>query len=105
LPTATGGTRPEPGAIHPGEIGRGVKTRSPRIAMLAAMETTSCYRVTIRGSVSERLAAAFEDVRLEPADGATVLVGALRDQAELYGLLNRLRDFGLELVRVEEVRL
>jgi hypothetical protein len=66
------------------------------------MDTTSCYRVTVRGSLSERLASAFDEMRVEPADGATVLVGA-RDQAQLYGLLNRLRDFGLELVRVEEV--
>jgi hypothetical protein len=65
--------------------------------------TTSCYRVIVRGQVSERLASALADVRVERMDGATVLVGALRDQAELYGLLNRLRDFGLDLLRVEEV--
>ena len=31
----------------------------------------------------------------------TVLVGDVRDQAHLYGLLDRLRDFGIELVAVE----
>jgi len=30
-----------------------------------------------------------------------VLVGEVRDQAHLYGLLDRLRDFGIELVAVE----
>jgi hypothetical protein len=30
-----------------------------------------------------------------------VLVGEVRDQAQLYGLLDRLRDFGIELVAVE----
>jgi hypothetical protein len=38
---------------------------------------------------------------LEPGHGQTVLVGEIRDQAHLYGLLDRLRDFGIELVAVE----
>jgi hypothetical protein len=67
------------------------------------MEGTGCYRVTIRGKVGERLASAFDGMRVEPGRGTTMLVGKVRDQAELYGLLNRLRDFGLELVQVEEV--
>jgi hypothetical protein len=67
------------------------------------MERTGCYRVTVRGTISEHLAPAFEGMQIEPGDGSTVLVGVLRDQAELYGLMDRLRDFGLELLRVEEV--
>jgi hypothetical protein len=31
-----------------------------------------------------------------------VLVGDVRDRAHLYGLLDRLRDFGIELVAVEQ---
>jgi hypothetical protein len=42
-------------------------------------------------------------MRVEPGDGTTALVGEVKDQAALYGLLNRLRDFGLELVELEEV--
>jgi hypothetical protein len=38
---------------------------------------------------------------LEPGRGQTVLVGEVRDQAHLYGLLDRLRDFGIDLVAVE----
>jgi len=30
-----------------------------------------------------------------------VLIGEVRDQAHLYGLLDRLRDFGIDLVAVE----
>ena len=64
----------------------------------------SSYRITVRGRVTERLACAFDGVRVEPGQDTTTLVGTLRDQAQLYGLLNRIRDFGLELVEVEEVR-
>ncbi len=38
---------------------------------------------------------------LEAGPGQTVLTGEVRDQAHLYGLLDRLRDFGIELVAVE----
>jgi hypothetical protein len=60
------------------------------------------YRVTIKGRLSERFASAFDGVTIEPGAGVTTLVGRL-DQSQLYGLLERLRDFGLELLRVEEV--
>jgi hypothetical protein len=59
------------------------------------------FRITIRGRLSHRFAAAFEGVTSEAGAGETVLVGCL-DQAELYGLIARLSEFGLELVRVEE---
>jgi hypothetical protein len=34
--------------------------------------------------------------------GETALVGEVWDQSQLYGVLDRLRDFGLELVSVEQ---
>ena len=40
---------------------------------------------------------------LEPKDGETALVGRIVDQGQLYGILDRLRDLGLELVRLEDV--
>jgi hypothetical protein len=35
--------------------------------------------------------------------GCTVLEGSVRDQAELHALFQRLADFGLTLVRAEEI--
>lgn len=58
------------------------------------------YRVVVKGRLSERLGSTFEGMRLEPRPGATALVGELTDQAHLYGILNRLRDFGIELLSV-----
>lgn len=65
--------------------------------------TTYTYRITVRGRLSERFAAAFDGMRAEPVRGGTMLVGHVVDQSQLYGLLNHLRDLGLELVRVERV--
>lgn len=61
----------------------------------------SRYRIVLRGRLSERFETAFEGMALEPGPNQTVLVGEVRDQAQLYGLLDRLRDFGIELVAVE----
>lgn len=61
------------------------------------------YRITVRGRLSERFVSAFEGMALEPKNGETTLVGSIVDQGQLYGMLDRLRDFGLELVRLEEV--
>jgi hypothetical protein len=62
------------------------------------------YRITIRGRLSQRFAGAFEGMTLETDSGVTILLGDIRDQAHLYGVLDRIRDFGLELLSVEEVR-
>ena len=59
------------------------------------------YRIVLRGRLSERVATTFDGMALEPGPDQTVLVGDVRDQAHLYGLLDRLRDFGMELVAVE----
>ena len=59
------------------------------------------YRIVLRGRLGERFESAFDGMVLEPGHGQTVLVGEIRDQAHLYGLLDRLRDFGIDLVAVE----
>jgi hypothetical protein len=59
------------------------------------------YRITIRGVLTDRLAAAFEPLSPAGADGMTVLSGPCADSAALYGVLDRMRDLGLELLAVE----
>ena len=66
-----------------------------------AVGATARYRITVSGRLSERFARAFDGMAIEPADGATALVGELADQSQLYGLLERIRDLSLDLVSVE----
>jgi hypothetical protein len=61
------------------------------------------YDIVVRGRLSSRYAGAFDGVTLEPRPGETRLHADLADQAQLYGLLNRLRDFSIELVSVNAV--
>ncbi len=49
-------------------------------------------RITVRGRLSPRLAVHRR--------GHTDLVGEIADQAQLHGLLSRIRDLGLELEHV-----
>jgi hypothetical protein len=59
------------------------------------------YRITISGVLTDRLAVAFEPLSLAGADGLTVLSGICADSAALYGVLDRMRDLGLELLGIE----
>ena len=64
------------------------------------MEPTR-YRICVQGRLTERLGSAFEGMSLDPGDSQTALVGEIRDQSHLYGVLDRVRNLGLELVSVE----
>ena len=57
----------------------------------------------MRGLLSDRFATAFEGMTVKRNGKHSVLIGEVADQSQLYGLLNRLRDLGIELVSVEEV--
>jgi hypothetical protein len=59
------------------------------------------YEICIRGRVTERLGSALEGMRLESNATDTMFSGEIRDQSQLYGLLDRVRDLGLELVSVQ----
>ena len=59
------------------------------------------YRIVVRGRLSERFDSAFSGMALVPSDRTTALVGAIADQSHLFGVLERVRSLGLELLRVE----
>lgn len=64
------------------------------------IESETTYEIVIKGHLSDRLGSVFEDVDLRAQNGHTVLTGDFTDQAQLHGVLERIRDFGIELVSV-----
>jgi hypothetical protein len=58
------------------------------------------YQIVIRDELSQRFSTAFEGMVLVAEDGRTTISGPVVDQAHLFGLLDRVRDLGLELVSV-----
>jgi len=59
------------------------------------------YRITVRGRLTKRLMSAFDGLDVEPGIEQTTLVGEIRDQSHLYGVLDWIRGLGLDLVSVE----
>lgn len=62
---------------------------------------STMYRICIRGRLTERLGSALDGMRLEAGASESVFTGEIRDQSQLYGLLDRVRDLGLDLVSVQ----
>jgi hypothetical protein len=60
----------------------------------------STYRITVQGELGPAFARNFDGMTLQSANGATVIVGDIVDQAQLQGLLSRLGDLGLVLLEV-----
>jgi hypothetical protein len=59
------------------------------------------YQICVRGRLTERMAVALEGMTLHAGTFDTVFTGEVKDQSQLYGLLNRLLDLGLELISVQ----
>ena len=62
------------------------------------------YRIVVRGEFGELLTSAFAEMSAMPHEGTTILLADVADPAEFYSVLDRLRDFAIELVSVSEVR-
>ena len=47
----------------------------------------------------------FEPMQMTRDHDFTIMTGAVRDQAQLHGLIGRIQDLGLELVSAEQIAL
>lgn len=62
------------------------------------------YRLRVGGHLDRRWSAWFDDLILtRESDGTTSLSGAVTDQAELHGLLTKIRDLGITLISVDVI--
>ncbi len=64
-------------------------------------ETT--YEICVRDILDEKWSTYFLPFTLTTGDDETLLTGLVHDQAELFGLLLKIRDLGLWLVSVNPV--
>jgi hypothetical protein len=61
--------------------------------------------IRVKGSLDEHWSDWFQNFRIQPGgEGESIMVGEVKDQADLYGLIAKLRDLGLTLISVNEVR-
>ena len=68
------------------------------------MTTATTYAIRVGGHLDDHWADWFGGAELRrDADGATTLLLAAADQAQLHGVLTSLRDLGAELLEVAVV--
>lgn len=73
-------------------------TKSPR------RHAPAGYRFRVAGHLDDRWSPWFGDLTVSREDdGTTSLSGAVADQAELHGLLTKIRDLGVTLISVEVI--
>jgi hypothetical protein len=65
--------------------------------------TPRSFRITVKGRLTDRFAQAFDGMALESNGGVTTLTGSGMDQGRLFGVLDQVRNLGLELLTVEEL--
>jgi hypothetical protein len=66
------------------------------------MAKVPTYTIRIKGHLSPRWSEWFDGMSIiHQANGQTLLVGPVDDQAALYGLLLKLRDLGLPLLGLD----
>jgi len=59
------------------------------------------YQLRVEGHLDQYWARWFGDITLtQESDGTTSLTGVISDQAELHGMLIKIRDLGVTLISV-----
>ena len=72
-------------------------------------DSPGCYRIRVLGQLNASWADQLETMTITVGQAAgqgqvTTLMGEVRDQAALMGVLNSLYDLGFPLLRVERLR-
>jgi hypothetical protein len=66
--------------------------------------TMSVYEIRVRGHLDKRWSEWFDGLTITNLEnGEALLTGCIVDQAELHGVLIRIRDLGLPLLAVTSV--
>jgi hypothetical protein len=65
----------------------------------------ACYEVGVDGVLDGRWSEWIEGLHIHNEDDQTVLSRTLRDQSELHGVLDKVRDLGLSVITVHGVPL
>ena len=69
------------------------------------MSTHEIYVIRIKGHLSDSWLTWFEGLTLQHLEtGETLLCGPIPDQAALHGVLMKIRDLGLPLLEVKQLR-
>ena len=71
--------------------------------MSATADHRRRYRIILRGECQQMLMDALEEAVVESGRGWTCIMVSVRDESELYGLLDRIQEFALHIVSLNEL--
>lgn len=64
------------------------------------------FRIWVSGRLGQGFAEGIDErIEQEDADGGTTLTGEMVDQSQIHGILDRLRQLGIEVLRFETYRM
>jgi hypothetical protein len=66
-------------------------------------DNPAVYQITVRGGLDAEWGDILGGLSVRMKGPNTILTGPVRDQPALYGIVNRLRDLGLELISIERI--
>lgn len=84
-------------------IGTGSRDIRVGCANVATVGGGGTYRLEVQGHLGDLMGRSFPRMRIVYKNGNTVLVGPVRDQAELNGLLQHFLELGITLVSLNTV--
>jgi hypothetical protein len=61
------------------------------------------YRIILQGECKHLLASIPGELSVESSRGSTCVMASVRDESELYGLLERFQEFALHIVSLNEL--
>jgi len=68
-----------------------------------AHSSSGIYQLVVDGELSDRFAYLFDGMTFDQTDGTTIITGPVVDQAQLFGLIDRVQETGLVLLSVEQI--
>ena len=71
--------------------------------MTATVGSRSRYRIILRGECKHLLTGLLDELLVETGQGWTCVIASVRDESELYGLLERFQEFALHIVSLNEL--
>ena len=64
------------------------------------MEKETIYEIRVKGTLDASWSTWFAPLALVSQQDETLIVGPIQDQSELFGVLLKIRDMGLQLISV-----
>jgi hypothetical protein len=72
-------------------------------AMSGSANHRQRYRIVLRGECQQLLSGVLDGFSVESGRGWTCIMASVRDESELYGLIDRLQEFALHIVSLIEL--